>query len=70
MPKTVFSILLIHLLISSLKAANLSEKHNKTLESTTKKWRGQTHALRQPQIGRGGHLTLTLTGYRIEYQNG
>ena len=66
MLKTIFSALHIHLLMSSLKAANWSEKHNKTLESTTKKWRGQTHALRRPQMGRGGHLTLTLITYRTK----
>ena len=67
MLKTVFSAPPIHLLMSSLKAANWSEKHNKTLESTIKKWRGKNHALRQPQMGRGCHLTLALTGYRAEH---
>ena len=66
MLKTVFSTLPIHLLISSLKAANWSEKHNKTLESTTKKWRGQTHMLRRPQTGRGGRSIFTLTVYRTK----
>ena len=66
MLKTVFSTLPIHLLMSSLKAANWSEKHNKTLESATKKWRGQTHALRRPQMEQEGYLTLTLTVYRAK----
>ena len=66
MLKIVFSTLPILLLILSIEAANWSEKHNKTLESTTKKWRGQTHALRRPQMGRGGHLTLTLITYRAK----
>lgn len=47
MLKIVFSALPIHLLILTIETANWSEKHDKTLESTTKKWRGQTHALRR-----------------------
>ena len=70
MLKNVFSTLPIHLLMSSLKAANWSEKHNKTLESTTKKWRGQTHALRRPQMGREDCSIFALAICRTKYQSG
>lgn len=48
MLKIVFSTLPILLLTLTIETANWSENYNKILESTTKKWHGQTHALRRP----------------------